>query len=134
MDVLYNGGTFTQEVQNIALTATKAGTYYLHVLSENTKGYRLETISEAITFQGAFSATQSFLCNNAIQTYTIPETGVYKLEVWGAQGGGLNGSGGGLGGYSIGYKQLTKDTILYIGVGGQGGATIGYEGSTPGRI
>ena len=32
-------------------------------------------------------------------TFTAPETGTYKLEVWGAQGGGYNGNGG-KGGYS----------------------------------
>lgn len=82
MTLLYTGGTFTKAVQTINLNATKAGTYYLHVLSENTKGYRLETISEAITINPAFSASQSYLCNNNIQTYVVPETGVYKLEVW----------------------------------------------------
>ena len=49
-----------------------------------------------------------------VQTYTVPLTGNYKLEVWGAQGSGK-------GGYSYGTVSLTKNSILYIYVGGQGG-------------
>lgn len=45
-----------------------------------------------------------------IQTYTIPSTGLYKLEVWGAQKGG----------YSVGYKELHKNDVLYIVCGGIG--------------
>ena len=60
------------------------------------------------------------------QTYTIPETGTYKLEVWGAQGGGTNG---GYGAYSIGSASLTKGSIIYINVGGNGvDTTGGYNG------
>ena len=63
------------------------------------------------------------------QIYTVPQTGTYKLEVWGAQGGnatgGTNGgtvSGviGGYGGYSTGKVSLTKGQVLYINIGGQG--------------
>lgn len=66
-----------------------------------------------------------------IQTFTAPWNGLYKLEVYGAQGGN-----GGKGGYSTGYIHLDKDIELYIGVGGEGktsttnGASIagGYNG------
>ena len=37
----------------------------------------------------------------AIQTFTAPCSGSYKLEVWGAQGGWFDGfQGGGKGGYA----------------------------------
>ena len=59
------------------------------------------------------------------QTFTIPCDGTYKLEVWGAQGGGsiCNGSScasGGYGGYSSGSKSLFTSNSLYIVVGGAG--------------
>ncbi len=60
------------------------------------------------------------------QTFTAPATGTYKLEVWGAQGGGVNDSSnstsvnGGFGSYSIGNVEINKNQILYINVGGQG--------------
>lgn len=60
----------------------------------------------------------------AEQTFTVPKTGTYKLEVWGASGGNTtsnNKSGtGGYGGYSTGTITLTKDNIYYINVGGLG--------------
>ena len=61
------------------------------------------------------------------QTYTIPYTGSYKLEVWGAQGGNCYMEPntttvypGGYGGYSVGTINLTQGSKLYINVGGQG--------------
>lgn len=58
------------------------------------------------------------------QTYTIPTTGRYKIEVWGAQGGDADYNSyhadGGYGGYSVGYVKLNKDDVVYINVGGQG--------------
>lgn len=64
------------------------------------------------------------------QTLTVPETGYYKLEVWGAQGGGgevVSGGGytktagrGGYGAYAVGLSRITKNSNLYINVGGQG--------------
>ena len=74
---------------------------------------------------------QSLSYTGGVQEFTVPYTGKYKLEVWGASGGQgcQNGScnsnyAGGLGGYSYGEKQLTAGTKLYIVVGGAG-ATVG---------
>ena len=50
------------------------------------------------------------------------EKGKYKLEVWGAQGGGNEG---GKGGYSYGNINLTSKSTLNIYVGGQGGLKSG---------
>ena len=47
--------------------------------------------------------------------------GFYKLECYGAQGG----SGGGLGGYSVGYSHFTNSTTLYVCVGGAGANNSG---------
>ena len=52
-------------------------------------------------------------------TFKAPVTGKYKLETWGAQGGGDKG---GYGGYSSGEITLKKDDLLYVYVGGQGSA------------
>ena len=51
------------------------------------------------------------------QTYTIPETGTYKLEVWGAQGGGTSSIIGGYGAYASGEVLLNENDVLYIYVG-----------------
>ena len=57
-----------------------------------------------------------------------PFDGIYRLEVWGAQGGPTYYNGrnvqGGKGGYSAGTIHLKKGTLLYIHVGGEGGKSI----------
>ena len=56
------------------------------------------------------------------QTFTVPISGTYKLETWGAQGGDANENySGGYGGYATGEVFLSKDSILYINVGSEGG-------------
>lgn len=62
--------------------------------------------------------------SGGVQRYEIPFTGLYQLEVWGAQGGGYN-SYGGKGGYSKGYIKLSKSTLLEIVCGGVGLAPWG---------
>lgn len=57
----------------------------------------------------------------AEQTYSIPVTGSYKLQVWGAQGGsGASTKVGGLGGYSSGIINLNASNSVYAYVGGKG--------------
>ena len=56
-----------------------------------------------------------------VQIFTVPVSGNYKVEVWGAQGGSyIDDYYGGYGGYSKGDIYLPKDEILYIYVGGEG--------------
>lgn len=52
-----------------------------------------------------------------IQSYTVPVAGTYKIECWGAQGGGETVALGGKGGYTAGEISLTKNKVLYIVVG-----------------
>ena len=70
------------------------------------------------------------------QEFSVPKSGYYKLEVWGASGGNASSTyKGGYGGYSSGVVLLSKDQLLYINVGGTGvggnGGSIkngGYNG------
>ena len=64
-----------------------------------------------------------FNLTESVQEFVTPKAGLYKLEVWGGQGGDSYVDAnyqdvGGLGGYSVGYKYFDKDTALYICVGG----------------
>lgn len=49
------------------------------------------------------------------EEFIVPNDGTYKIELWGAQGGG---SYGGLGGYTSGNIYLDKDDKLFVYVGG----------------
>jgi prepilin-type N-terminal cleavage/methylation domain-containing protein len=61
-------------------------------------------------------------------TWTVPQTGTYEIQVWGADGGQLavptiNAlSQNGFGGYASGTITLQKDTVLYLKAGGAGSA------------
>ncbi len=48
------------------------------------------------------------------QYFTVPKSGFYKLEAWGAQGGETEGYKGGLGGYAAGDVYLTEGQTLAI--------------------
>lgn len=67
----------------------------------------------------------------AVQSVTLPK-GIYKLEVWGAQGGYRSSSTyGGKGGYSVGTITLIDKTNIFIYIGGAGntgGASGGFNG------
>jgi len=57
------------------------------------------------------------------QTFTVPVTGTYKIDLWGA---GMNG----LGGYTSGTIELEKEEKLYVYIGGTSSnpSTGGYNG------
>ncbi|MBE6147578.1 MAG: hypothetical protein E7168_04520 [Firmicutes bacterium] len=73
---------------------------------------------------------KDFYYTGDYQTYTIPATGTYKIELWGASGGDIGPYKGGAGGYTSGYIHLSQGQRLQIYVGGQGSqsATGGWNG------
>lgn len=73
----------------------------------------------AITTTEGSSAWYDY--TGTVQSLIVPVDGIYKLEVYGAGGG----YGGAKGGYSIGYKKLTKGETLYIACGQMGGTENG---------
>jgi len=79
--------------------------------------------------------TEEFNFTGSVQTFTVPRTGRYRLQVWGASGNNGSTVPGALGGYSTGEVNLVQGDILYIYVGGQptgvqGGFNGGGHGST----
>ena len=61
------------------------------------------------------------------QTFTVPVSGTYKLEIWGAQGGSYSTYIGGFGSYSSGYVSLTKNMNIYLNVGSHGETNLGLN-------
>ncbi len=78
--------------------------------------------------------SQRFNYTGGIQTFTVPQSGIYQLDVYGAKGGnatqdyGSYTATGGNGGHSKGYIKLKKGTLLYVGVGGAGSQDNGGAG------
>lgn len=67
-----------------------------------------------------------YVYNGSYQTYIAKESGYYKIEAWGAQGGGSNG---GKGAYTSGYINLNANEKLYLYIGGAG---VGNNSTTIG--
>ena len=83
-------------------------------------------VTEEVLKEKATTPTENtiktYSCTNAVQNERYSE-GIYKLEVWGAQGGNYSTVySGGKGGYSRGTLTLKESTNIYIYVGCQGGA------------
>ena len=107
---------------NDGTTTYTAGT--VNVNLNNSKTVNLKAVWNLISYAKDFDYTGNE------QNLVVPHTGYYKLEVWGAQGGGgevVSGGGytktagrGGYGAYSVGVVNLNKDARVYVNVGGQG--------------
>ena len=54
------------------------------------------------------------------QTFNVPYNGIYKIELWGAQGGGDTTYTGGFGAYTSGLITLHENDNLYVYVGEYG--------------
>jgi len=124
--------------KNINHELESAGTYY--VFARDNK----DNVSNMLEFTADVTAFCSlelgeywdFAYTGGVQTFEVPCNGLYKLEVWGARGGGISNCGGGgpgAGGYSSGYIALNIGTPLYVVAGAAGnyagGATFNGGGA-----
>ncbi|MEG1142254.1 MAG: glycine-rich protein, partial [Clostridia bacterium] len=75
--------------------------------------------------------TYSFIYKGLDEYWTVPVSGRYKIELFGAQGGQQSyGYRGGLGGYTYGEYVFNKNDSVRIRVGGVGG--YGGNSNSPG--
>lgn len=111
----FDGGN-TWQKSNKAKFVYSDDTTRTIMVKDNSGNVSSRQIAEFISKEYVFDYT------GGEQTFTVPKTGYYKLEVWGAQGGyGYSETYyGGYGGYSTGSIKLTKGDRLYINVGGSG--------------
>lgn len=129
------GGTYT-------FTATPGNGYYLSGVTctngytANVQGGKTQKSTQIIDISNNNYATGSecivlfglddwiFEYENEAQTFTVPYSGVYKIELWGASGGCYNQNGcaqnSGKGGYVSGEIELLKDKELYLYIGEEG--------------
>ena len=127
------GETYSSNPLSGALSKTQGDTSSSGVLY---KGYIKDEAGNKASCQDASKiyidttpfVSQSFGYTGAVQTFTAPYSGTYKLEVWGAAGGTASGQRGGYGGYATGKVYLTAGQVLYVAVGGKGssGHPTGY--------
>jgi type II secretory pathway pseudopilin PulG len=149
LEVQYNSGTWNlatnSATTSASITTSDATTVRFRVRAESDGGISdwtysatLNMVSNTYTFTNA-SATARYgpnqtqvdtaysgtslqglvTVNNGIQYITISYTGVYRIEVWGAQGGSGSYTGG-LGARMRGDFNLTSGVTLAVLVGQQG--------------
>ena len=64
----YTGGSFSSNGQSISVTAATAGTYYLHALTVDMAGNKIESISNAVTVEKVPVADGSFNAEKGVNT------------------------------------------------------------------
>ena len=108
------------------------------ILSWNAakNGYQVSNLTnkgtkcEAIYALNNSKVSKEFDYTGSIQTFMVQESGIYKLEAWGASGGDIGNYTGGKGAYTSGNIYLDAGDTLYIVVGGSGSSSDlgGYNG------
>lgn len=66
------------------------------------------------------------------QVFTPSQSGIYKVELWGAQGGSYDKWNGGYGAYVTGEIELEAKESIYAYIGGQGTHTNVHAATIPG--
>lgn len=122
-------------LDNATLTAGTTYSYVLRIwlsnsLTQNQANTQNTSFYGSITTKAVAGACANSVANfeytGSAQTFTAPSNGVYKVELWGAEGGsghtnGVTNNNAGKGGYTSGILYLAKGETLYVYVGGQGG-------------
>jgi len=122
--------TLPMLVDHVKISGTKPDSANFVISDSEVVSACLEYNGYKITYNnGNLSSISAGTCENSSlfsyrgseQIYTVPQTGVYRLEAWGAQGGSYDSTYyGGYGGYSVGEIYLTAGEILYLNIGGKG--------------
>lgn len=128
--VVYSSGTTGKATVNSttgAVTGVAEGTSIITATLPASTNYNSVTASYTIT---VFDTIKNFAYTGSVQSVSLPPS-IYKLQVWGAQGGsnaaassyGITAKAGGKGGYSVGIVKIANSTTLYAFVGGQGASS-----------
>ena len=142
--ILYDGVLYAGDGEEVSLTLSHAEaptgfSFSQYTVSGGGTLANPTTNSPTLTMTDAdqtinveWTFTQTFNYTGAVQTFTVPATGYYTLECYGAQGGFSSNGLGGKGGSSQLTYPLTQGDVLYIYVGGQGGSIADYSGHPEG--
>ncbi len=105
----------------------------MSIMASNRKATKslVSTIEAELNRYNQSATTIAYDEATTYQTYIIPSSGWYKIELYGAEGGGINGTTikGGKGAYTSGIIYLDIGTELSFYIGGK---ASGNEGGTNG--
>ena len=113
---------------NALQTKGKSILIFLFILFISTMGIYANTDQSSAPLNSPDE--YNFIFTGTQESFVIPETGLYTIEAWGAEGGNLGSTGkGGKGGFVSGEIQLNKNEELFITVGGKGDSfSRGFNG------
>ena len=120
----YNGNTIKNPTFTLASNSYSRSGYVFTRWDLGAVGATITLDFNRTAYAQWAQTVTNFTHNAGVQSYTVPVTGTYKLEVWGAKGGtqtsgeGAACDNGGNGGYSYGNVYLTAGQIIYICCGG----------------
>ena len=134
-DATQTGYQHTYSVVVFPQTCAKDSRLFTLTNSDGSYGYDISEVggqtfaianqyNYTITVKNAF--VQDFSYVASAQTFTAPKTGTYKIECWGASGGGAV-VGLGSAGYVSGVISLTKNQGLFVYTGQQGNLYENYS-------
>lgn len=114
---------------NISYLLSSSGNYTIYGYVKDNAGNEIVcSKTVAISTPVAPGTTYNFDYTGNVQTFTVIGTGNYKIELWGASGGGHTNYRG-KGAYTVGNIYLTAGTVLYVYVGqSTGNSTGGWNG------
>ena len=119
-DIVYNDPT-VEVTGNV--DTSKEGNYYLTYTLYSTNGSVMDQVVKTVN---VIDSVNVFEYSGETKTFSVPISGKYLIQLWGASGGGtaiMSGKGG----YTMSEYNLEAGDTLYINVGGEG--TLGANGS-----
>lgn len=123
-DTLFNSAFTVVYADDDTINAPTTKGASIELLSTQTaRVYNAQSGGSDVTNSSTANNSRYLRVSGTEQKVLIQKTGLYKFELVGGGGGSdlWNGGGyGGNGGTTTVYKYLTKDTILYVNVGGNG--------------
>ncbi len=132
-----NGGVVTSAVTTFDAKSKWGRTVDLATNVQNGTVKKGDIVNFSFIAQGVATGPSGAVSNNGFWPWTNGEyqvklpRGTFKIEVWGAQGGGRTAvdayGGGGYGGYSSATLTLTEAAYFYINVGGAGEKGSAYR-------
>lgn len=111
--------TSVATISGTTITIVGAGTTTITATFAGDDYYNPASASYLLVVAAAAPVIYNFTYTGAVQSQVLT-AGIYKLEVWGAQGGSYSTIAGGKGGYSTGTITISSQTTVYVYVGGQG--------------
>jgi hypothetical protein len=118
--VTVSDGSLT-DTQTLTLTVTDSNDTFWTFTNASATGRTGPTQSQVNSaYSGTTLESQVTINTQGIQEWTVPQPGIYTIEVWGAQGGSINSRTGGLGAIMSGEISFSEGTIVQVLVGQQG--------------